>query len=609
MRVFRLLLLSVAIAAPAAAQPPAPPPQQPQAAAGAAVYERACAGCHATSGSGAPTRDILRTMSPEAIHNALVNGKMQVQGSTLTDAERRAVSEFLAERAFGAAPVASTTAKCATSPPMTDPTRGPSWNGWGNGVDNRRYAKDAGITAADLPRLKLKWAFGYANVQAARAQPALAGGRLFVASENSEVHALDPKTGCTHWTFKALAGVRTALSVAPYKNGARSGYAVYFGDGRANAYAVDANTGQQIWVRKVDDHPSAAITGAPAVHNGRVYVPVQGLNEEGQGGRGGYQCCTFRGSVSALDANTGDVVWKTYTVDEPKPRAKNKDGVQMWGPAGAGIWAAPTVDARRSMIYVATGNTYADPPQRMANAVVALDMNTGAVKWVNQTTPNDSWTMGCGPKNPDNPACPETLGPDYDFSASPTLASVNGRDLLVLPQKSGMAFAMDPDDEGKIVWQQRIGRGSGLGGQWGASVDEQNAYIGVSDLQSQTPGGMRALSLASGQMVWSMDPQPRLCGEARTCRAAQGGATTVVPGAVLSGSLDGGMRAYSTTDGKVLWTFDSNREFETVNGVKANGGGIEGPGAIVADRMIFFNSGYGGILGRPGNVLLAFGIE
>ena len=603
-RVIALIAGGLAGAAPAAAQP------APAAALGSATYERACAGCHTTSGSGAPTRETLRAMSPEAILNALTNGKMQVQGSTLSDAERRAVAEFIAARPLSSDPVATlVSARCASSPPMRDPSSSPGWNGWGNGVTHTRYAPRGGLTAADLPKLTLKWAFGYANVSAARAQPSVAGGRLFAASENSEVHALDPQTGCTHWTYKAMAGVRTALSVAPYKNGAQSGFAVYFGDARANVYAVDANTGQEVWIRKVDDHPAAAITGAPVVHNGRVFVPVQGLNEEGSGGRGGYQCCTFRGSLSALDANTGTVIWKTYMVDEPTPRAKNKDGVQMWGPAGAGIWAAPTIDARRNMVYVATGNGYADPPQKMSNAVVALDINTGAVKWVNQTTPNDNWTMGCQAKNPDNPACPATLGPDYDFSASPALASVNGRELLVLPQKSGIAFAMDPDNEGRTVWQTRIGRGSGLGGQWGAAVDEQNAYVGVSDLQTQNPGGMRALRLATGEMVWSMEPQPKLCGEARTCRAAQGGAVTAIPGAVLSGSLDGGMRAYSTQDGSILWTFDTNREFQTVNGVKASGGGIEGPGAIVADGMLFFNSGYGGILGRPGNVLLAFGID
>jgi polyvinyl alcohol dehydrogenase (cytochrome) len=602
----------VAFTIPAATQQaPAPGPGAPQAAAvnGAAAYENLCAGCHDTAGTGAPVREVLRTLTPEAIHNALVNGKMQAQGATMTEAERRAVAEFIAGQPFSAPPPPAVAAKCTSSPAVTDPARGPAWNGWGNGNTNTRNARNGGLTAADLPRLKLKWAFGYANVSAARAQPALAGGRLFVASENSEVHALDPRTGCTHWTYKAAAGVRTALSIAPYKAAGRSGYAVYFGDARANVYAVDATTGQQIWMRKVDEHPSAALTGAPTVHNGRVYVPVQGLNEEGQGGRGAYQCCTFRGSVSALDANTGNVLWKTYMVDESKARAKNKDGVQMWGPAGGGIWASPTVDPKRNMVYVATGNGYADPPQKMTNAVVALDMNTGAVKWVNQTTPNDNWTMGCQAKNPDNPACPETLGPDYDFSASPTLATVNGRDLLVTPQKSGIAFAMDPDNEGKVVWQQRIGAGSGLGGQWGASADDTQAYIGVSDLQSMAPGGMRALNLATGEVAWSVPPPPALCGTARGCRQAQGGAVTTIPGAVLSGSLDGGLRAYSTKDGSIIWTFDTNREFETVNGVKATGGGIEGPGPIVAGGMIYVNSGYGGILNRPGNVLLAFGVD
>src|SRR5688500_5400726 len=241
-------VILIGAAAPAAAQQPAA--QAPVN--GNAVYERACASCHATSGAGAPTRETLRTLTPEAIHNALVNGRMQVQGSTLTEAERRAVAEFLAARPFSAAPAAATAARCAPST-MSDPTKGPSWNGLGNGIANTRYARDGGLTAADLPKLKLKWAFGYANVQAARAQPALAGGRLFVASENSEVHALDPKTGCTHWTYKAAAGVRTALAVGPYKSATGSGYAVYFGDGRANTYAVDAQTGQQIWIRKLDE--------------------------------------------------------------------------------------------------------------------------------------------------------------------------------------------------------------------------------------------------------------------------------------------------------------------------------------------------------------------
>jgi len=594
-----LALVVVGTAATASAQ---------QAPDGAAAFNRACATCHREGQTTAPTPGVLRQLTPEGILNAITQGRMQVQGATLSDAERRAVAEFVAGRALATATTAVPN-RCTASPAMSDAATTPGWNGWGNGVANTRFAANAGLTAADLPRLKLKWAFGYAGVNAARAQPTLAGGRLFVASENGEAHALDPKTGCTYWTFRAQAGIRTGLSVGPYKSAAGSGQAVYFGDVKANAYAVDAQTGRQLWVRKVDDHLAASLTGAPTVSGGKVFVPVQGLNEEGQGGTGKYPCCTFRGSLVALDANTGAVLWKTYMVDAPQPRGKNKDGIQMSGPAGGGIWSSPTVDTKRGAVYVATGNGYADPPQKMTNAVVALDLQTGAVKWVRQTTANDSWTLGCQPTNPDNPACPATLGPDHDFSASPSLATVNGRDLLVLPQKSGVAWAIDPDKNGEVVWQRRIGQGSGLGGQWGGAVDGNQAYFGVSDMLSPNPGGMRAVNLTTGEMAWSVDPQKPLCGEGRTCRASQGAAVTVIPGAVFSGSLDGGMRAYSTSDGKILWTYDSNREFQTVNNVKAIGGGLEGPGAIVSGGMLYFNSGYGGFIGNPGNVLLAFGVD
>ena len=592
-------LLLLAPAVPALAQAPD----------GAATFNRSCATCHREGQNTAPTPAVLRQLSPEGIVNSLTNGRMQVQGASLSDAERRAIARFLTGRSPAAVTATAVVNKCTTSPAMSDAATTPGWNGWGNGVANTRFAADAGLTAADLPRLKLKWAFGYAGVNAARAQPAIAGGRLFVASENGEAHALDPKTGCTRWTYKAQAGIRTGLSVGPYKTATGSGQAVYFGDVKANAYAVDAQTGRELWVRKVDDHVAASLTGAPTVSGGTVFVPVQGLNEEGQGGTGKYPCCTFRGSLVALDANTGAVLWKTYTVDASQPRGTNKDGIQMFGPAGGGIWSSPTVDTKRGLVYVATGNAYADPPQKMTNAVVAMDVRTGAVKWVRQTTANDSWTLGCQPTNPDNPACPATLGPDHDFSASPSLTTVNGRDLLVLPQKSGMAWAIDPDKNGEVVWQRRIGEGSGLGGQWGGAVDGQQAYFGVSDLLSPNPGGMRAVSLATGEMAWSVEPQKPLCGEGRTCRASQGAAVTVIPGAVFSGSLDGGMRAYATSDGKILWTYDSNREFQTVNNVKAIGGGLEGPGAVVSGGMLYFNSGYGGFIGNPGNVLLAFGVD
>ena len=606
LRIVTLALLLTS-AVPAAAQQPPATPAQPN---GSAVFDRACASCHQAGATTAPALEVLRALAPEAIVNALTNGKMAVQGATLSAAEHRAVAQFLTGRAPAAAAVASGPVnRCSAATPTTDPARAPGWMGWGNDATNARFAPKGGLTAADLPKLKLKWAFGYAGATSSRVQPALAGGKLFAASDNAELHALDPKTGCTYWTFKAESGVRSGLSVGPYKSAGRSGYAVFFGDQRANAYAVDTITGQQIWKRKVDDHQAAAITGALAIQDGRVYVPVQGLNEEGSGARGGGSCCTFRGSLSALNADTGAVIWKTYMVDEPKVRGKNPKGQDALGPAGGSIWAAPTVDVKRRSVYVATGNAFADPPGPMTDAIVAMDIDTGKVKWVHQTTPNDTWLGGCGARSTGNPGCPEVQGPDHDFSASPVLAAANGRQLLIVPQKSGIGWAIDPD-KGTLVWQYRFGQGSGLGGQFGAAADGQNVYFGVGDYLTPNPGGLKAVRIATGEQVWSAPPpQPRLCAAVPRCNSSMGGAVSVIPGAVIAGAHDGGVRGYSAEDGRVLWEFDTNKTFETVNGVKATGASIDGSPLIIGDGMIFVNSGYGGIAARAGNVLLAFGVE
>jgi polyvinyl alcohol dehydrogenase (cytochrome) len=503
--------------------------------------------------------------------------------------------------------------RCTKTPALGNLDRGNAWNGFGNGLAGTRTQdkKTGGLTATDLPRLKLKWAFGYTAVGAARAQPTYAAGRLFIASENGEVHALDPKTGCTIWTFKAEAGVRTAPFVANWRANGKSGTAVYFGDARANLYGVDAATGKLLWTRRVDEHASASITGSPVVHDGRVFVGVQGLNEEGRGSTNNYPCCTFRGSLVAVDAATGRDLWKTYTIDEPQPRAKNAAGVQMFGPAGGSIWSTPSVDAKRGLVYAATGNAYADPPQRMTNAVIAFDAKTGKVRWSRQLTPKDAWAMGCQPTNPDNPACPEVLGPDFDFSATPILAQADGRDVLVIPQKSGIAYALDPEHDGAILWETRFAQGSGLGGQWGGATDAQNFYVGTNDFLTDNAGGLSAINLKTGAKVWQLPPPaPLLCGEKKQgCDGSQGGAVTVIPGAVFSGAHDGGLRAHSTQDGATLWLFDANQPFKTVNGVAANGATFDGPGPIVANGMLFVNSGYGGLVGRPGNVLLAFGLD
>jgi polyvinyl alcohol dehydrogenase (cytochrome) len=241
---------------------------------------------------------------------------------------------------------------------------------------------------------------------------------------------------------------------------------------------------------------------------------------------------------------------------------------------------------------------------------MALDMDTGRMRWRYQPTPNDVFAGGCRAENPDNPNCPAKQGPDFDFSASPMLTKRStGQDILLIQQKSGMAYALDPDRDGAVLWQYRTHGGNGLGGQWGGAADGRQAYFGVNGPASQGQGGMRAVRIDTGEEVWSKAPAEKLCGTARGCSAAQGSAVTAIPGVVFSGSMDGGVRAYSTLDGSVVWQFDTNRDFETVNGVKAHGGAIDGPGASIADGMVYINSGYVSLIGRPGNVLLAFGVE
>lgn len=583
---------------------------------GGEVFERACASCHVepAAGSRAPDRDVLRQLAPEMILTALISGNMFRQGSALSVDEKRAVAGFVAGRPVGAPAPPSTVGRCTTlAPALTTATLDAGWNGWGAGVTNTRFqpADRGGLTAPMVPRLTLKWAFGFPGVSSARGQPAILGARMFVASESGDVFALDAKTGCTYWTFHAQAGIRTAVSVAPYTANGRSGHAVFVADGTATAYAIDAETGQEIWHRRVDDHPYAKSTGSVVVHDGRVFVPAAGVGEEGQGGSASYPCCTFRGNLSALDANTGRVLWKTYVIaEEPAPRGTSREGLQLWGPAGAGIWATPTVDARRRAVYVATGNGYAPPSVGTSDAVIALDMDTGAIRWVQQPLAGDVFAGGCSANDPGNPNCPATLGPDLDFSASPMLLTrSDGRDLIVIQQKSGMAYAFDPDRQGARVWEYKASAGGGMGGEWGGASDGTQVYFSVNGTAGPNPGGLRAVRLDTGEQVWSQDAAERLCGTVRGCSAAQGAAVTAIPGIVFAASMDGGLRAHAADDGTLVWEFDTNREFQTVNGVPARGGAIDGPGAVVAGGMVYVNSGYVSLIGRPGNVLLAFGAD
>ena len=487
------------------------------------------------------------------------------------------------------------------------------WNGWGNGVSNTRFQAVAtgGITAAEVPKLRLKWVYGLPNEQQPRGQPSIVGGRLFVGSQAGAVYALDAKAGCTIWQFFPRAGLRSATSVGPYRFATgRRGFAVYFVDSQANAYALDADTGEQLWTTRVEDHPHARGTGAVTLYGDKVFVPMTGISEAMGGASADYACCTFRGSLTALDAATGQVVWKTYTLPESQPRGRNSNGMPLYEPAGVGIWNAPTIDAKRGLVYSGTGPAYAgdDPPT--TDAVVAFDIATGAIVWANQFQP-DTWLLNCDAQESTNANCPKKNGPDLDFSASPILTTTSaGRDVIVIPQKSGMVFALDPEQRGKTLWSYRAGPGGPVGGVWGSAVEGDRMYVAVGGYRNAETGGIHAIDIKSGERLWYTPPQPLLCTPAGpTCSATQAAAVTAVPGAVFSGAADGGLRAYDARDGRVLWTFDANREFPTVNGVPARGASFDGSGPVIAGGMLYVLSGDAGFVGRPGNALLAFTVE
>jgi polyvinyl alcohol dehydrogenase (cytochrome) len=590
---------------------------------GESVYEASCAVCHEAGLDRAPNRDTLAFFAPEQILSSLERGSMVSMAVTLSTDQRRAVSEYLAERPFSGEFTRTPPASAMCEAQAAFAPVAPIWQGWGGtGLDNTRFqaGEAAGLSAEDVPRLKVKWAFGFPGDIRAYSPPTIAGGRLFLGSLGGIVYSLDAESGCVHWYFDAGAWVRSAMTVAEIEHEGVARQAVFFADGRAHAHALDAATGEPLWRRKLDDFPVAHATGSPVYHGGRLYVPVAS-NEEGVGAAPDYECCRFRGSLTALDAATGEIVWKTYTIGEPRPTERNAVGAQLWGPSGAPIWSSPAVDPEANVVYVTTGNNYSLPATEMSNAFVAMDLDTGEILWWRQMTEGDAWNAACRLEDTTN--CPDLEAPDFDFGASPIIVRLSeDQRLLVAGQKSGVVHALDPDRDGEIVWQTRVGEGGSMGGvQWGSATDGELLYVAVSDVRRipvqhawateadpEVGGGMYAMRLTDGEPIWYTPPAPCAPNRQR-CSPAQPGAVTAMEGVAFAGSMDGHLRAYSTEDGSVLLALDTVRAYETVNGVPAQGGALDGAGPTVAGGMVFVNSGYPNGGGMPGNVLLALTVN
>jgi polyvinyl alcohol dehydrogenase (cytochrome) len=582
---------------------------------GAAVYARYCAACHDQATARTPPREALTRLSPQRILRTMDFGLMMSVAYPIPRDEREALAHYLGKGKDDVAPAAA--AMCGADQRILSADTASHWSGWSPTQDNTRYqpAAAARIDASQLGKLKLKWAFAFAGDVIAFAAPTLARGTLFVGSAGGNVQALDARTGCIHWVYTANGPVRTPPTIA-LEGGRR---VLLFTDQVGGVYSVDAQTGREIWKTRVEDHEATRLSGAIAVHEGIAFVPAASW-EESRAVDPAYRCCTFRGSVSALRIGDGSVLWKRWLVDPPQKTGVTAAGTDHFGPSGVGVWSAPTLDPARGLLYIATGDNYTHPATADSDAILALDLKTGATVWRQQTTAGDVFNAQCARGAKD-------CGPDHDFAAPAMLVRApGGREVLIAGQKSGVMFGLDPAASGKVLWESRIGIGGISGGiQWGMASDGRLAYATVADLarlegdlgslqvgnamfDPARGGGLTALDVLTGARAWHAPSVP--CAPPRAgCSPAQPGAVTAIPGAVFSGSMDGHVRAFSTADGRLLWDFDTQQTFQTVNGLPAQGGSLDGAGPVVVDGMVFVNSGYPRLGGAPGNVLLAFGLD
>ncbi len=569
-----------------------------------AEFDTRCAHCHDGSVAKAPHQIKFQIIGAKAIKASLTDGLMAVHAQGLDPHHVDALATHLGGATAAQVPVK----RCAEA---LVSTAEPSTQGWSLSYEGDRFIPEsvAGLATEDIPKLKPKWVFAYPGATRARSQPVPYGDAILVGSQDGTVYALDLESGCAHWAYAADVEVRSAIAVSD------DGQQAYFGDIAGTVYAIDARSGRELWRAQADAHPDVTITGSPRLFENRLFVPLSST-EWGSAADPGYACCTFRGGVAAFEVATGRKLWTTYAIPEaPKPRGRqNELGVELYHPAGAPIWNSPTIDTKRRLLYVGTGEAYTSPAADTSDSVLAIDVDTGDIVWHYQSISGDAWNMACFIGG--GPNCPEEDGPDLDIGAPPVLQTVDGRDLVIAGQKSGDVFALLPED-GSLVWRKKIGRGGFAGGvHWGLAAHDGVIFAPNADtvftgrFKGPRKPGLFALNAADGEVLW-YSAAPDACQEADkpACDPGLSAAATAIPGAVFAGAFDGHLRAYDSVTGEVLWDFDTNVEFDSVSGEVAHGGSIEADGPVVYRGHVLVNSGY--LFGdrMAGNALIVFAVD
>jgi polyvinyl alcohol dehydrogenase (cytochrome) len=588
---------------------------------GKLVYEASCAACHNNpEATRAPAFDTLKAMRYQTIHYALSKGKMQAQAAALSPQQKSDVIDFLVGREVANDDWIAKM-RCPADRRSVELRAAPTLTGFGFDKRNHRHlsARAAGLSTQDFRNLELAWAIGFPQATQMRAHPAIVGETLFLpVADSQRLFAIDVGgPPCLKWVYENDIPLRTSPTYGELPDGRK---VLAFADIGSNVHMVDAASGERLWIQPVALYPLSLTTGTPVLHEDRLYVPISQY-EISVGANDDHECCKTHGAVSALDARTGQVIWTAHTMPEAKPVRDRGDGKMIWGPSGAPIWNSPAIDAKRGVLYVGTGEATSEPAAPTTDAILAIDLKDGSIRWSFQATENDIFLTGCG-RNRGGLNCPKnTVFRDVDFGASMILAQrSDGSDVVLAGQKSGTLWALDPDNQGKLLWRQDFGEGSPLGGiHWGIAYDGERVFAPINRPYGAAPPqgatqkpGVHAVKVDTGEVLWTFAAQPDCSGDrqarVKACSNNIGlsAAPALIDGALVTGSLDGFVRAFDAKTGELLFQFDTVRPFETLNGVEAKGGAIDAASIYAANGYLFVHSGYGLFGQMPGNVLLAF---
>lgn len=480
--------------------------------------------------------------------------------------------------------------------------------------NNTRHlsAAQAGLTTADMPKLELAWAVAFPETSSLRAAPVIIGSTIFYsATDSGRVFALDTDSGCAKWVYNAETRLRSSMAY-----GVVDGLStLVFSDGRGMIHSINAENGEAIWVASGQaSNNQGMLTGTPVIHEDKIIVPVSGSGVI-TGGNPNYECCENHGAVTALNVRTGEKLWEYHTMPAAQyTGAVSSTGVKQRGPSGAPIWTTPTIDVERGQIYVTTGENTSHPTTGTSDSIIALNLETGEENWTFQALENDMWNFGCSAGGPNCIVLADTNSVDFDFGGPAILVESGEQQLLIAGQKSGDIWALDPDT-GVLVWNQRVGEGTALGGNhWGIATDSERAFMTINDPGNRSANsfpGLYTYFVGTGEPSWSFSVEPDCDGRSerlRRCESLYGFSATPlsVDGAIITGGLDGRLFIFNSDTGEQLFNFDTVTDFETVNGVEGYGGSIDSHSISAGSGMVFVGSGYGSFSQVAGNVLLAF---